>query len=476
MAKVYLVGAGCGAISLYTKKALECIEAADCLVYDDLIDKNILQLCQKNCKQVYVGKRAGRHSFKQEQINELLLSLSNQYNYLVRLKGGDVYVFGRGGEEGKFLFEHGIDFEVVPGLSSVTAGLAYAGIPVTHRSLASGFQVYTGKLKDNEKARYDFSKMLDDQITYIFLMAIARLEEIVKGFLMAGKDKFCPVAIISHASFYDQQCLVGTLENIVDKFKNQPLPTPGIIVVGNVVKMRKYLNFYEKLPLFNKRILVTTVGKDHYLSQKLQSLGAKVDEVTCGFIEYLQPRISLNSGYLVFTSKHGVIGFVKAFLAQHHDLRKLANMKIISIGKKTNEELNKFGLNSDIIAKNSSSEDLDVLLKQLGFKKPIYLIKGNQIPKITHYHETISVYRNGKTKIDAIIQEYDYGFFTCASSVQRFKEANDSKIKEFVSIGKHTSKAIEQFYHLKPLESNIASKEAMIQEVLRREKENVLSR
>lgn len=162
MGKVYLVGAGCGALDLYTVKAMKCIQKADCLIYDHLIDEEILEYCPNHCELIYVGKKAHHHTMKQEEINELLVEKSKQYRHVVRLKGGDVYVFGRGGEEAKLLYENNIDFEVVPGVSSAIAGLDYAGIPITHRGISGGFQVYTAQLRYQENRNFDYTKMLDD--------------------------------------------------------------------------------------------------------------------------------------------------------------------------------------------------------------------------------------------------------------------------------------------------------------------------
>ena len=468
MGKVYLVGAGCGSLDLYTKKALDCITKADCLVYDSLVDENILKLCSKACRLIFVGKRAYHHTMKQEDINQLLVDLSYQYDVVVRLKGGDVYVFGRGGEEGEKLYHEGVDFEVVPGVSSVTAGLAYAGIPITHRGLSGGFQVYTASLKQHTKRVFDFSSMLDDYMTYVFLMGMSQVKMIIDGFLEAGKNPTTPVALLSHASLATQQCLVGTLETIVEQYENHPLPTPGIIVVGNVVKMREYLNFYEKKPLFSKSFLVTTVGDDHYLSERLRDLGGEVDEIKCGEIVYEDVELKLEPGYLIFTSQHGVHGFMKNYLKQYKDLRKLWNMKLICIGEKTNHVLNQYGLESDMIPPHANSDALDKALgNYIQDDGKVYLIHGDHIPNIKKYDETICVYANKMVDIFLKKKYYDYGLFTCASSVKRLCQAQSPMINCYVSIGPKTSQAIEKCFHKNALESLDTSKEAMVEMILR---------
>lgn len=474
MGKVYLVGAGCGALDLYTIKAIKCLKQADCVIYDSLVDEQILDICKDHCEKIYVGKRSHHHTMKQEDINQLLVDKAKQYHHVVRLKGGDVYVFGRGGEEGKELYKNHIDFEVVPGVSSATAGLAYAGIPITHRGLSGGFQVYTASLRQGSQREFDFSLMLDDYVTYIFLMGMSQLEMIIKGFLDAGKNPATPVAVLSQASLPTQQCITGMLSNIVELYQENPLPTPGIIVVGNVVKMREYLNFYERKPLFSKRILVTTVGEDHYLKEQLTDLGAYVDEVKCGSIQYLETDFTLEKGYLIFTSRHGVIGFMKNFLRLYHDVRKLSDMKMICIGRKTNEALNEYGLSSDMMPTVADSRCLNEELKSYLQDGKVYVVQGKNKSSIQYYDELICVYENKEVEIPATIQHYDYGFFTCASSVYRFSSGNQSIIDKFISIGAHTTHAIKTCYKkCDIIETSQANKQEMIEVVLRGD-DNVL--
>lgn len=233
--RVYLVGGGPGAIDLYTVKALECIKSADCIIYDWLIDPAILNYCKETCEKIYVGKASNNHTLAQDNINLLLIEKARQYAQVVRLKGGDVYVFGRGGEEALALFKAGIDFEVVPGLTSAVAGLCYAGIPITHRGVSSGFMVVTAHHKNNQAYEWDYQQFLDDSLTYIFMMGQQKLEQIVTNLLVAGKDKTIPIALISNATRTEQRSIYGTLENIIDKFKDSYLCSPMLIVVGAVV-------------------------------------------------------------------------------------------------------------------------------------------------------------------------------------------------------------------------------------------------
>lgn len=445
MGKVYLVGAGCGALELYTVKAMKCIKEADCLIYDQLVDKQILHDCQDSCEQIYVGKIAHRHTLPQDQINELLVEKARQYERVVRLKGGDVYVFGRGGEEGEYLYDHGIDFEVVPGISSAIGGLAYAGIPVTHRGLSGGFQVCTGVLRKGEEREFDFSSMLDDYMTYIFLMSMAKKEKIVSGFLKAGKDPDTGCAIVSHASMPRQKCVVATLGTILEKIELDPVPMPGIIVVGNSVKMHEKLNFFERKPLFDRHILVTVVGHDHYLRDALSDLGANVKEIMTGQVVYLDPVIPEIKDNLVFTSKHGVIGFMKAYLRQYHDVRKLNGIRVIAIGQKTNQVLNKYGLNADYISVSGHGKGLNEELKQLIQDEQLFVVQGD-VTSVTLNHQKIQVYRNEEIAIEEITDCFDYACFTCGSSVHRILQQTYACANTYVSMGPATTKAIHDCY------------------------------
>ena len=460
MGKVALVGAGCGNLDLYTVRAIELISTCDCLVYDSLIDNEIIEKTKEDCERIFVGKRANHHALPQEEINQLLVNKSKEYALTVRLKGGDVYVFGRGGEEGEELFKNQVEFEVVPGVSSCTGGLAYAGIPITHRGVSGGFQVYTSQLRSNQEREFDFTMMLDDYCTYVFLMGIRKLEMIVNGFLEAGKHPKTPIAIVSNASLAKQRTLVSTLDCMVEDFNNHPLPMPGIIVVGNVVNMRQYLNFFETKPLFGENILVTVVGNDHMLTKALRQQGANVQEVQTGSIEYVDIELPSLEGTFVFTSKHGVIGFMKAYKKQYQDVRKLANVKIVAIGEKTNACLQEYGLCADMIPSDWNSDSLQ---QECALDDAVWFTADIAHAKINCKKKLI-VYRNVECTIMEEIGHYDYALFTCASSVERFKKQNDSSISTFISIGKFTTKAVKACYgDVNIIETNVASKEAMLE-------------
>lgn len=243
MGKVYLTGAGPGDIELLTLKALRVIKEADVIIYDRLANPDILDEAKNGCEFVYVGKEDGRHIVPQDDINEVIYQNALKYENVVRLKGGDPFVFGRGGEEAQYLYQRGIKFEVIPGITSAISAPAYAGIPVTHRGVAVSFRVVTGHESPHKKESqipWDTFKTDD---TIVFLMGLHNLPKISKKLIEIGKSKDCPCAVISKGTTKEQSVVVGTLENIVQMAKD--VPTPALIVVGKVVELREQLQWFE---------------------------------------------------------------------------------------------------------------------------------------------------------------------------------------------------------------------------------------
>lgn len=255
MGIVYLVGAGPGDPGLITQKGMQLLKKADCMIYDRLASPELLAYARDDCECIYVGKADRHHTLPQEEINALLVKKAKEYDCVVRLKGGDVYVFGRGGEEGMFLREHGISFVVVPGVTSAIAGAAYAGIPVTQRGVATSFRVITAHNRHDQTTDMDFASMTDKTETLIFLMGLSKVAEIAEGLTDAGRNPMTPTAVISHATTVQQKCVVGNLANIAKRVAEEGLTSPAMIVVGNVVALREKLNFYEKQPLWENVIL-----------------------------------------------------------------------------------------------------------------------------------------------------------------------------------------------------------------------------
>ncbi len=243
MGKVYLTGAGPGDIELLTLKAAKVIKKADVVIYDRLANPEILKMCKDGCEFLYVGKEDGKHILPQDKINEVIYQSALKYDIVVRLKGGDPFVFGRGGEEGIYLKKKGIEFEVIPGITSAISVPAYAGIPVTHRGISASFRVVTGHEAPNkETSQIPWENFKTDD-TIVFLMGLHNLENISKKLIEIGKPKDFPVAVISRGTSKEQKTIIGTLENITYLAKG--LKTPALIVVGKVVELRDSLKWFK---------------------------------------------------------------------------------------------------------------------------------------------------------------------------------------------------------------------------------------
>ena len=244
MGRVYLTGAGPGDIELLTMKAHRVITQADVIIYDRLANPDILEMAKDGCEFVYVGKEDGHHSMPQDDINETIYQNALKYETVVRLKGGDPFVFGRGGEEAAYLYEREIKFDIIPGITSAVSAPAYAGIPVTHRGVAVSFRVVTGHESPNKKTSQIPWENFKTDDTIVFLMGLHNLSKISSKLMEIGKDKDYPIAVISRGTTKDQKVVVGTLENIVEKAEG--IPTPALIVVGHVVELREQLKWFEQ--------------------------------------------------------------------------------------------------------------------------------------------------------------------------------------------------------------------------------------
>ena len=243
MSKVYLTGAGPGDVELLTLKAVRVIENADVLIYDRLVNPEILKMVKTSCEWIYVGKEDKKHTLPQEDINELIYQASLRYENVVRLKGGDPFVFGRGAEEALYLQERGIKFEIIPGITSAIAVPAYAGIPVTHRGITTSFRVVTGHENPKKKiSQIEWETFLNDE-TIVFLMGYHNIELISSKLISLGKRKDYPCAVISKGTTKEQKVVIGTLENIVEKSKG--LETPAMIIIGEVVNLKEKIQWFN---------------------------------------------------------------------------------------------------------------------------------------------------------------------------------------------------------------------------------------
>ena len=247
MGKVYLVGAGPGDPGLITVKGLKCLKKADVVVYDRLVDETILNEAREAAEKIYVGKAANHHTLDQEAINQLLIEKAREGKTVVRLKGGDPFVLGRGGEEAETLSANKIRFEVVPGVSSAVAVPAYAGIPVTHRGVASSFTVVTGHKASGKEARnIAWDKLAEATDTLVILMGMGNLAHVIDQLIKSNRPSSTPVAVITHGTTQRQRCVIGTLDNIAERVRSEGLEPPSVIVVGDVVRFRESLDWYDQ--------------------------------------------------------------------------------------------------------------------------------------------------------------------------------------------------------------------------------------
>jgi uroporphyrinogen III methyltransferase/synthase len=357
LGKVYLVGAGPGDPGLITVKGLDCLRQADVVIYDRLINEGLLSETGPETEKIYVGKAPHGHAWSQEDINGLLLKKAREGKLVVRLKGGDPFVFGRGGEEAELLAMNRIPFEVVPGVSSALAVPAYAGIPVTDRRFASSFTVITGhKAHDNGSSPIAREELGDGPDTLVILMGMANLAEVIGELIESNRSPSTPVAVISNGTSHRQRCITGTLKDITAKVQSEGIGAPAVVVVGEVARLRDHLCWFDNRPLFGKRILIIGARQQTaQLGQLLRGRGAVPVELPVSEIE-LAPRPSgLDEAmekledyqWLIFTSTHGVDAFFQRLSARHGDARGLAHLRLGVIGPTTAKELEERGLRAD---------------------------------------------------------------------------------------------------------------------------------
>lgn len=485
---VYLLGGGPGNPELITVKGQQVLREADCVIYDRLASPELLEEVRPGCELVYVGKADRRHTIKQEDINRLLVEKSLRYEKIVRLKGGDSYVFGRGGEEGIFLAEKGVPFEVVPGVSSAIAGLAYAGVPITQRGMALGFHVVTAHNRRDELAEIDFEAMARGTETCVFLMGLSKVEEIASRLVGAGMAQETEAAVISCATTPEQKTCVADLAHIAEKVRHAGLVSPAIIVVGSVVSLREQLNFFEDRPLFGKRYLIPKIGKNTTnLKELLLRQGAAADEIQVGMIVYPERKFLSEEvkqvDWLIFTSKNGVEAFFKSFAKNRIDVRCMSQCRIAAIGGKTAEALRNYGLYADLIPDDFHSIALaDALKEQVNPSERVWYLKAENADEYIKKEledycrfEEIVVYENQAVVPDLKKlrkpEEYDGALFTCASSAERFLEAAGEEWKQKImaySIGQKTTVSLRRCGVEHALEAKTATYEGVIEMLLER--------
>ena len=372
---IYLVGSGPGDPGLFTIKGVRCMEEADAVVYDRLAPEALLKHAKPEAESIYVGKRPGNPTMSQGEINDLLVELGRAGKTVVRLKGGDPYIFGRGGEEALALIEAGLPFEVVPGVTSGVAAPAYAGIPVTHRNVSTSVVFVTGH-EDPTKGRsdVDWARIAKGADTLVLYMGVGRLKEISTELVAAGRSPETPVACVRWGTIPEQRTVTGTLEDIAERVAEADLKPPAITVVGDVVALREAgLDWYERRPLFGRCVVVTRArAQAGELSVELERLGAEVYEFPTIQIQAPEDFGPLDAairdldsfGWIVFTSVNGVEAFLERLWHHGLDLRAVPRRaKVAAIGPATAQRIEEVGLRVDVVPEEYRAEALIEVLE-----------------------------------------------------------------------------------------------------------------
>lgn len=462
--KVYVVGAGCGDFELLTLKGKRCIEEADCIIYDRLINKRILNFAKKGTEFIYFGKENTEGGVIQEEINNKIVEKALERKVVVRLKGGDSFVFGRGGEEIEKLAEKDISFEIIPGITSAIAVPEYAGIPVTHRGVSKSFHVFTGMTaKENEF--HDFKSIASLEGTLVFLMGMKNLSLITNELVKYGKNKKTPVAIIEKGTTGNQRVITGTLENISQKSIEEKAVPPAVIVIGDVVEKREKFNWFEKKELFGKNILVTrdeTQGE--IFCEKLEMLGGNPELLSFLKIEdkmmNFDYSILKNYKAILFNSPNGV----RFFFEHIEDIRILGNIKIGVVGSKTKEELEKMKIKADVMPKEYLTENLAKEILKITEEGDKILVITSDISPCDYEKWSKEYKRNfekaigyktkfnlkSKKEVEKALENIEYITFLSSSAVKSFVESLEGDISSLknlkvVSIGPSTTKTLKNF-------------------------------
>lgn len=471
--KVWLVGAGPGDAALMTLKGRRVLEEADVIVYDSLVGDALLSGLPYGVRLINVGKRSSNHTMPQEEINRLLLDEALKGNKVVRLKGGDPFLFGRGGEELELLAENHIDYEVVPGVTSALAVPEYNGIPVTHRDFTSSLHIITGHKRAGKDYDIDFEALVRTKGTLIFLMGVNSLREICSGLMGAGMDGETPAALLEKGTTAHQKRILATVGTLADEVERRGAETPGIIVVGQVCQLADRFSWYEDLPLGGWKVVLTRpAGMISRMAGKLRMAGAEVLELPSVETVPREPCPELADAlgrigeyqWLVLTSPTGVKVLRKNMERLRMDVRSLAPVRIAVIGKGTERELRKIGIYPDMIPSRFDGDTLgEELAMQIEAGDRVLIPRasaGNQalvrfLEKAGASVDDVATYdtvpaRRGVVDEKELFSrgEIDCAVFTSASTVRGFVQATEgldhSRVKA-ACIGRQTADAAKSF-------------------------------
>ena len=459
--KVWLLGAGPGDTSLLTEKCLHCLRTADVIVYDNLVSASLLNEARPDAELIYAGKRASNHHLKQEETNELLVKKALEGKNIARLKGGDPFIFGRGGEEAQELRKAGIEFEIVPGVSSSYAAAAYAGIPVTHRDYASSFHIITGHESNTKDGlALNYKLLAQEEGTLAFLMGLGNLPHITRELIAGGKAPDTPAAVIQEGTTARQRTAAGTLATIEEEVKKAGIHTPAIIIVGEVISLQEQLDWFGKGPLFGMRVLLTgTEGMCRKQQEVLKEEGAEAVSFSLIRTKRLRsealtravgelagqenPNLAAKEtqglsarGYtwIVFTSSSGVDFFFDEMKENQKDIRGLSGIRFAVIGSGTKEALEARGIYADFVPSRYSSRDLAAeWIPGLTRKDRVLLLRAEEAsPELTQALEqaeipyqaiplyTTEIDRRKEEELKRALPQVDYITFASASAVKAF--------------------------------------------------------
>ena len=445
--KVYIIGAGPGDPGLITVKGLKCLKEADVVIYDYLVSEEIITQARESARLIYAGKKGGAHTMPQEEINQRLVDEARQGNIVARLKGGDPFVFGRGGEEAETLAQSSIPFEVIPGVTSAVAVPAYAGIPLTHRDYTSTLAFVTGH-EDPTKEESDIDwETLAGIGTVVFLMGVKNLRQITTNLMVYGKHVDTPAALIHWGTTEDQETITGTLSDIAQKAEDRKFSPPAVLVVGEVVNLRDVLNWFETKPLFGRGIVITRPeAQAKEFSSLLRAQGARVIHFPTIKIapaesyEGLDRAIGQLSQYqwIIFTSANGVGFFLKRLKELGRDMRDLKGIQVCAIGPVTAAKIEKSGIRVDVVPEEFISEGVVREFEKLNLKGSRVILPRaekarNVIPeglaKLGAKVDVVTAYRTensgrDRSELENLIREgkVDVITFTSPSTVTNFME------------------------------------------------------
>lgn len=503
LGKVYLIGAGPGDPGLVTVRARELIEQADVIVYDYLANPKLLEWARQDAETIYVGKSAGRHSIPQDEIEEILVAHAKKGHHVVRLKGGDPFVFGRGGEELSELETDKIPYEIVPGITAALATAAYAGIPLSHREHSSAITFLTGhENPEKHSLSIRFADYAKTNGTLCIYMGIGQLPRIVKELKEGGMAPDKPVAIVEWATLNRQRSLFSTIDSVVDDLEASGLGAPAMVIIGDVVAQRARAEWFEGRPLFGKRIVVTRAREQAgQLTELLRAQGAEVIELPFITVEpQHDPKVVSEAfagiavyEWIVFTSANGVKNFFELFYKAYDDIRCLGPMRIAAVGAATAREIEKHRLKVDLVPKKANADALaDELINNEGIDSvQMLVVTGNQnredlVRRLESQDEgraivdTLPLYKTSKTDLsdDAAAARFrkegaDAVLFTSSSTVKSFVDQHaalvledDARRPAFGSIGPLTTKTLEERKLPVAFESPQASLEHFVVETI----------